>query len=115
MAVVLSVRILAWHELWWRQSNLRRTLSHLLLRTLALYESVPVACLPVDTWAVITRWKLNLTASGLRSPPVPVPVRTASLLQSLTSGPARTQAEQCPCCTHTQTADNPPQTALTCT
>lgn len=76
--------------------GLCRRSSRLLLRTLALYEPFPAACLPVDIWAAIARWWLNLMASGLTL------CHTARLPQPLT---ASSQAEPCPRCTHTHAAD----------
>lgn len=95
----------ALQEHWWRWSNLCKAPSHL-LRTLTLYELTPAACLPVDIWAVTARWRLNLMPSGLSLR------HTARLTPSLT---ASSQAEPCPCCTHTRCRHSPPQTALTYT
>lgn len=68
MAVVHPVHTTARKELWWRRPNLSRTSPYLLLRTLELYESIPVAVLPVDIWAVIARGKLNLMDNCLSIP-----------------------------------------------
>lgn len=96
MPAVLSMHILPQQELWWRQSNLCRTLSHLLLRILVLHESISVACLSVDIWALVAIWKLNLMTSELKIPPVPVPVPYSPSVTAPNLGAARSQAGQRP-------------------
>lgn len=60
MSVVHPMYSTSRKELCWKWANLYRTSSHLLLGTTELNESIPVAVLTVDIWAVMDIWELNL-------------------------------------------------------